>query len=250
MKTLSFALEVLKMFTKDKPSWGGRELAAALNENHTKIYRILETFEKHNFLVKDKETKKYSLGIAIWELGNIIADKYQLKDIIEPILKKISKNTNESVFLTKLVNDEGLTLAAVESDSKIRYSVSVGSRAPLYVGASYRSILAHMPEEFIDDYLNRELIKYTDNTMTSPEQIKKDLNIILKNGYAISKGEYTEDVTAVAIPIFHRNEIFGSLTVSGPTHRIQDEQINLFIHELRKAEKILNETFEKYHFQL
>lgn len=247
LKTLSNSLEVLMMFTKEKTSWGGRELATALNENHTKIYRILETFEKHNFLVKDEETKKYSLGMAIWELGRIIADKYKITEVFEPLLEEISKNTGESVFLTKLDHDEGLTLAAVESDNKIRYSVSIGSRAPLYVGASYRAMLAHMSQDFVTHYLKtEELIKYTENTMASHESIVKDLQLIRQQGYAISKGEYTEDVTAIAIPIFYEGKIFGSLTISGPTHRISDDQVTQFVGELRKAEKVLNQTFNRF----
>lgn len=248
LKTLSYSLDVLKMFTKEKKTWGGRELASELNENHTKIYRILETLEKHDFLMKNKETKKYSLGFAVWELGNIVSDKFKVNELIHPILEKLSNNTNESAFLTVLVGGEGLTFDAVEANASLRFTVSVGSRAPLYVGASYRSILAYMPSEFISNYLEEKLIKYTDLTMVDPEDIQEDLKSIVKNGYAISEGEYTEDVTAVAIPIFVKGNIFGSLTVSGPKYRINDEHIKLFITELQNAERELIKVLAKYDF--
>ncbi|WP_429980060.1 helix-turn-helix domain-containing protein [Lysinibacillus pakistanensis] len=45
------------MFTKEKPTWGGRELAMAMNMNHTNLYRILETFENNGFITKDPITK-------------------------------------------------------------------------------------------------------------------------------------------------------------------------------------------------
>jgi DNA-binding IclR family transcriptional regulator len=245
LKTLSLSLEVLKMFTKDKPTWGGRELAAELNQNHTKIYRILETLEKHKFLMKNKETKKYSLGFAVWELGNTISEKFHMNELIHPILEKVSESTNESVFLTVLNGEETLTIDAVEARTTVRFSVSIGSRAPLYAGASYRSILAHMSTEFIDNYLGKKLTRFTEKTMVDPEVIKEDLKLIIKNGYAISEGEYTEDVIAVAIPIFHKEMIIGSLTVSGPKYRIKDEQIELFITELLQAKRELKEAIEK-----
>lgn len=227
------------MFTREKPTWGGRELALELNENHTKIYRILETLEMHGFLNKSSETKKYSLGFAVWELGNTLSENFHIKELIHPILERVSKNTNESVFLILLDGEEGLTFDAVESNSNIRFSVSIGSRAPLYAGASYRSILAHMPKDFINSYLERQLTSYTENTMVDSNTIRKDLEFITKNGYAISEGEYTKDVIAVAIPIFNKDRVIGSLTVSGPKYRIQDKQINLFLTELSDAKKEL-----------
>ncbi|UZM98740.1 hypothetical protein OL548_30835 [Lysinibacillus sp. MHQ-1] len=56
------------MFTKEKPVWGGRELAMAMNMNHTNLYRILETFENNGFITKDPVTKKVLLGYCI--MGN------------------------------------------------------------------------------------------------------------------------------------------------------------------------------------
>ncbi|WP_078544758.1 IclR family transcriptional regulator [Litchfieldia alkalitelluris] len=246
LKTLSLSLEVLRMFTKTKPTWGGRELAAELKENHTKIYRILETLEQHGFLIKNNETKKYSLGFAVWELGNTLSENFYMNDLIHPILEKINTSTGESVFLTLLDGEEGLTLDAVEAKTTIRFSVSVGSRAPLYAGASYRSILAHMPSEFIDSYLEKKLTKYTEKTMVDPDVIRADLGRILEKGYAISEGEYTEEVVAVAIPIFHKGKVIASLTVSGPNYRIKEEQIELFVKELLSAKEELNNVIDKY----
>ncbi|MDF1510094.1 IclR family transcriptional regulator [Robertmurraya sp. DFI.2.37] len=246
LKTLSLSLEVLKMFTKEKPTWGGRELAAALNENHTKTYRILETFEKHKFLIKNKETKKYSLGFAVWELANTVSELFNINELIHPILEDLSESTNESTFLMIKDGDEAVTFDAVEARTTVRFSVSIGSRSPLYAGASYRSILAHMPSEYIEQYLERELIKYTDKTMVDPKVIKEDLELILKNGYAVSKGEYTEDVIAVAMPVFYKNTIFGSITVSGPKYRINDEQIEMFITKLQDAKNEVEKVVEKH----
>lgn len=252
LKTLSLSLEILKMFTKEKPTWGGRELAAKLDQNHTKIYRILETLEKHKFLLKNKETKKYSLGFAVWELGHTLTENFHINELLHPILERLCTQTNESVFLTIHDGEDGLTLDAVESQTTIRFSVSTGSRAPLYAGASYRSILAHLSDEFIENYLTNDLIKYTEKTLIDPKEIRNDLQLIRKRGYAISEGEYTEDVVAVAIPLFYKESIFGSLTISGPRFRITDHEIDQFVQTLFEAKQEIQSVFERYgtHFGL
>ena len=72
--------------------------------------------------------------------------------------------------MTILDDNEALTLDAVTGPSPINYAVSIGSKAPLYAGASYRSILAFLP-----DYLIKTILS---ETLKSSLQIpKQTLNI-------------------------------------------------------------------------
>lgn len=251
LKTLNLALEVLKMFTREKPVWGGRELANELNMDHAKIYRILETLDNNNFVSKNPDTKKYSLGFATWELGMIMYEGLNVKQLIRPILERLSDRTGESIFLTILDKDEAVTLEAIEPENKVKFSVSVGSRAPLYVGASYRSILAYLPETFVESYIERqELIKHTKTTMTNPDRLWTELARIREQGWAISQGEYTEDVIAIAVPLFDNQEIIGSITVSGPTYRMPDEKIDEYLPLLKNARDEVAEVIKKYQLKL
>jgi DNA-binding IclR family transcriptional regulator len=49
---------LLKSFTRENPVWGVRELSKESGMSHSVVYRILATFEKQGFLVKDEQTKK------------------------------------------------------------------------------------------------------------------------------------------------------------------------------------------------
>lgn len=244
LKTVSLALDVLRMFTKEKSEWGGRELAAQLGENHTKIYRVLETMEHHKFLSKNPETKKYSLGLSVWELGNTLNESFKINRVIHPILVELSEETNESVFFTVLDGSEGITFDAVEAKSTVRFSVSVGSRTPLYAGASYRAILAHQSNEFIEEYLKQDFHSFTEKTMIDPIQIQEHLVKIRQEGIAVSEGEYTEDVIAIAIPIKMNGSVRGSLTVSGPSYRVDTKHISHFKKALDKAKIQLEEVLK------
>lgn len=252
LKTLDLALKVIKMFTKQKPEWGGRELANELGMDHAKIYRILETFEANNFISKDPVTKKYTLGFAVLELGMIKYEGLNVKQLVSPVLEKLSDQTGESTFLTSLYKNEGVTLEAIEPENKVKYSVTVGSRAPLYVGASYRSMLAYMPEDFIKYYLETEELKrYTDKTMTIPSQIASELELIRKQGWAISKGEFTPDIIAIAVPLFDSIKgVIGSVTVAGPAYRMTDERIKEYLPILQARRDELTEIIDKYQLKL
>ncbi|HEY2420526.1 MAG TPA: IclR family transcriptional regulator [Neobacillus sp.] len=250
LKTLDLALKVLMMFTREKPIWGGRELANELGLNHTNIYRILETLEKNRFISKDKDTKKYSLGYAPWELGMIMYESLNVNKLIRPILERLMEQTGESIFLTVLDRDVAVTLDVVEPDNKVKFSVSAGSRAPLYVGASYRSILAYLPDDFIESVIDSNLVKYTKTTMTDPEELRVELKMIKEQGWAKSQGEYTTDVIAIAVPLFDRGEVIGSVTVSGPIYRMTDEKIHEYLPFLTEARDEVSAIIHRYQLKL
>lgn len=246
LKTLDLSLKVLELF-KDRNEWSLKEISDYMNENTTKIYRIVDTLEKRDYLKKDNATKRYKLGVSVLELGKMVNSNYEFKEIIHPYLLFLTEKTGESSFFTILEDNQALTLDAVSGNGRIRYAVTTGSTAPLYAGASYRSILAYLPGYFIDATLSNKLQQFTENTKTTPQLIKDDLEDIRKNGYSISRGELTEDVVAVAVPIFIDGSIIGSLTVSGPAYRITEEHVNEYIKVLFEAKEIIerNEQLKK-----
>ena len=248
LKTLNLSIAVLKMFTKEKPIWGGRELAMAMNMNHTNLYRILETFENNGFITKDPITKKYSLGIAIWEIGMNMYDSLNIDQLCMPILEKLKDSTGETAIFTVLNGLEALTLLKAEPVNKVKFTVSRGSRTPLYVGASYRSMLAFLNDEQVSKVIDVPLISYTNNTMTDASEIRDELVKIRECGYAVSKGEYTADVLALAMPVFNsEEEVVGSVTVSGPTYRFTEQRISEVLEPLTQARQDVENIIRRYH---
>lgn len=250
LKTLDLSLKVLKMFTREMPVWGGRELANEMNINHTNIYRILETLEKNRFVSKDPVTKKYSLGYATWELGKIMYESLNVDTLIKPALDRLSEETGESVFLTILDRNEAVTLAVVEPENKVKFTVSAGSRAPLYVGASYRSILAFLSEEVIETVIEEGFTKYTKYTVDSGEKLKEELALIREKGWAESQGEFTPDVLAVAVPLNDDFGVIGSVTVSGPIYRMTEEHKKVCIPLLMKVRDEIELIIKRYNIKL
>lgn len=244
LKTLDLSLKVLSLFKGDKTVWSVNEIADHLGENNTKIYRIVETFTKNNYLNKNNHNKTYQLGTSILELGLNVNSMYEIKKIIHPYLLFITEKTQESSFLTILDDNEALTLDAVTGPSPINYAVSIGSKAPLYAGASYRSILAFLPDYLIKTILSEDIKKFTTNTKTDTKHILDDLDKIRKKGFAISEGELTEDIVAVAVPLYINGTIIGSITVSGPTYRITEQHIKSYVETLLEVKNNLENNNE------
>lgn len=247
LKTLDSALEILKYYSKDKMSWGVRELAKATGKSHSVVHRILVTFEKHGFLQKDNETEKYELGLKFFEYGLIIQEKLKFKDMIMPYMNEIAEESRESVFFTMLDGTEGVCIAIAEGNRTIKFEVTIGTRTPLYAGASCKSIMAYLPKELQYKIIENGLHKFTENTTVDPDKLLEELEDVRKKGWSHTIGEYTDDVVGISVPIFdHKGNIFASLTIAAPSYRITDEIAMECLKLLRKGAKSIQEKINSY----
>ena len=61
------------------------ELSKEIGFSKSGIYKILLTLVSEGLVIQDMNTKKYSLGPALFRLGNIYSEQKGIKDISFPI---------------------------------------------------------------------------------------------------------------------------------------------------------------------
>src|SRR5699024_6806310 len=233
LKSLSLAIEVLSMFTKETPIWGLRDLSKEMDINHTVIYRILKTFEERKIIVQNPSSKKYQLGSGLLPLFVTYKSRNTLSDLVVPVMNELSEKTGESVFLTWKEVYEGITVEIVESSNNIRFTVSKGTRTPLYIGASTKSIMAFLTEQEKNEIVNQGIEKRTERSLATKEEIYRDLDMIKENKWAYTEGEYSDEVFGISTPIFDTHgDVIASLTLAGPTYRINEDKKKTILKDL------------------
>jgi len=234
LKTLDNALEILKFFTSETPTWGVRELAKKLNISHSIVYRVLSSFEEGGFLSQNEETKRYELGIKFWEYGILFKNKLKILDVVYPLMVKLAEEIGESIFLTWLDGTEGICLEIAESLQRVKFAVTIGSRTPLYAGASNKVIMAYLPRAVQEVILCKGLQGYTEHTIVYPDKLLKNLEKTKEEGWCYSVGEYSEEVIGIAIPLFtSKRKIIGSLTVAAPEYRFPESKVREVLEVFR-----------------
>lgn len=251
LKTVDLASQVLMMFTSEKSSWSGKELANAMGQNYATIYRILKTLHKRDLLAFNPTTKEYQLGLVLWQLGQVMYESWDLEELVRPSLAELKKQTDESVFFTVRRGNKGIMLMAEEPSNKVKYTAEVGSSVLLFPGASYRAILAYQSEEFIEELIAGGLPQYTPRTMTDPDTLRRELEKIRMEGYAKSESEYTRDVVALAVPVRDsENKVNCSVTLSGPVYRLGKVDQSQALLQLKETaltiERILRKNSYKF----
>ncbi|ACL70381.1 IclR family transcriptional regulator [Halothermothrix orenii] len=197
-------------------------LSKRVGINISTVHRLVNTLVDMGYVEQD-EDGNYGLGLHSFEMANIITRKFDIKKLVRPYLKEIVESCNETCNLVVMENYEVVYLDQVESTNMVRMFASVGSRGPAYCTGSGKALLAYLDEDEIDYYLKvTDFKRYTDNTITEPDELKKELANIREQGYALDLEEMELGVRCVAAPFFggDGDKLLGAISVSGPCTRI------------------------------
>jgi IclR family KDG regulon transcriptional repressor len=248
IKSVNHALQVLELFSAEKPDWGVTEISEALNLYKSNVFDILKTYENRGLMKKDEKTQKYHLEIKLMQIISAILNKMNLKQVALPFMEKISKKYDESVHLTIVVDDNAFPIMMIESTKLLRSFISLGESIPLYCTASGKVILAHWPADKIEDYLKKhELIKRTETTITDIDLLSEELRKILKHGYAINNSEHEDGIKCVAAPIIDFNsKVLAAISVTGPAIRMNNSVVSDIAKDVVAHCKIISDMIMKY----
>jgi DNA-binding IclR family transcriptional regulator len=227
IQSIDRALQVLELFSLEKPEWGVTEISKVLNIYKSNVHNILSTFAEKGFVKKDSKTDKYKLGIKFFELGSVVIKNMDLRRIAHPHIEKLSKEFNETVHLGVLDEGRVVSIEREESNKGLCSHIEIGRRAPLYCTAVGKAIMSYLSEDEINLIIKEKgLEKYTENTITNKEELEKEFLKIRKQGYAVDNMEHEEGVRCVAGPIRDYNgKVIASMSISGPAFRIDESNI-------------------------
>lgn len=242
IKSLHRAIEILKSFTFEKSSYTLTELHEITGISKPALQRILTTFVYEGFLQKDEKSKRYHLGLELYFLGTLVQKESNILNAALPIMEQIRDETGEAVTLNTIYQNKRRCIGSCESKQILSALTLVGHESPLYAGASAKILLAHLPEQEINNYVNQvELEQITSKTITNKEELKLELQRIKSQGYAISYGERVKGTFSLSAPIFYPSKhVAAGISIVIPTARIEEFEIKKLI------ELLLSRTKELY----
>jgi DNA-binding IclR family transcriptional regulator len=242
IQAVSHALDLLEQFNGEVDELGVTELSKRLKLHKNNVFRLLATLESRGYIEQNKVTENYRLGLKTLELGQTFIKQMGLLRQSKPVLEGLVRECNETTYVAILRDFYIIYLDAVETDMTVRVVPRVGSRLPAYCTAAGKVQIAHMSDEELDHFLDsKELKRYTNNTITDRDVLKKQLKTIAEEGYAIDNEELDIGVKCVSAPIRdYTRRIIGAVSISGPSMRFPDDRITneLIPMVLRAAEEI------------
>lgn len=225
LNSVEKALWILQAFQIQRPSWGVRELSAHIGFSPATVQRILKTLKAYAFVDQDPETRQYRLGNIYFNFLHTLQSTYPITQAALPFMKRLLSQTQETVHLNVIDGMDRICIDTIESPQNLKASMPIGSRSPLYAGASSKCLLAFSTPDFIENYLEKvKFYQITENTITRIRQFRTELTSIYRKGYATSLGERNPGLGSLSAPVLnHRGVLLASLSLAIPEIRYKDD---------------------------
>ncbi len=240
ISTIVHATRILKCLSKNIGSI--THLSKELNLNKATVHRTLQTLASTGFVVQDPLDRCYHLGPMIQKLtSNPFLSHQDLILTAHSYLEHLRDFSTETSGLQIRSGTKRMVLEEIPSHHPIKFYTAKGFVGPLYTGAAGKVLLAELNTKDLHILLdNMQLVPVGPKTITDKDLLFKELEMVRKQGFAVSVDETVDGATAMAVPI--KNYFCPvALGLVGPTNRFLKKK-NPCIKELKQiALKISNE---------
>jgi len=203
------------------------EVATALDQSPATVYRVLATLEAREIVETDPQTQEWHIGPSAFRLGSAFLRRSGVAERSRPVMRALMEATGETSNLGIEKGGEVMFISQVETNESIRAFFPPGTLSPMHASGIGKALLSLFPEDRIDRFLRRrELIRFTDNTITTPDALRDELRMIRAQGFSFDDEEKAAGMRCVAAPIvnFYGEPVAG-ISISGPTHRLPAHRI-------------------------
>ncbi len=237
VQSVSKALELLCCFSSDHPEWGITEIADYLGLCKSAVHRILATCQHYHFVVRTPE-RRYRLGHRALELGNIYRFDRRLLWKAEPVLRRLADETNSVAHLGEMDGREVLELARSAGPDAITFTKSPCFRMPGHATGMGKILLAFGGGTAFRDFVGpyQSFKRFTPRTIVSPEELKRELDSVVEQGYAVSDQECVLNCRCIAVPVrIRRERTVAALSISNTPEKFSDCAIPRLLSKLFTA---------------
>jgi DNA-binding IclR family transcriptional regulator len=245
LQTVARAFEVLDLLEREREA-GPAEIAELMDVTRSTAHDYLVSLEATGFVVREAGT--YRISYRFLERGSLLKYRNRYFHSSDVVLRKLSEQSDELAQLGQEEAGDWVMLHEEGDLTSVQTGTYPGFRTPLHSHAAGKVLLAHLPDERVDELLDvDELAAVTEHTVTDPAVLRDELETITDQGYAIDREEQVIGIGFVSCPVIEDTELLGSVSVACPTGRLeQDEYRAELIQNVRAAAEEIAVNYRFY----
>ena len=219
--SLPKGLAMLELLSSENAPMGVTTLARHMDMPKSGVHRLLQVLRTLGW-VRQTAAGEYECTLKLWELGQRLANRVDLRSAAAAAMRELAAQTRETILLSILDGTEVLYVDVIDSPQPVRAHTQAGDRAPAFCMATGKAMLAYAPPAVIDKIVENFEV-FTPLTITTREQLEKELERVRRKGFAFNRGEWGGGVRGIAAPIFDsRGEPIAAISVGAPGERMPE----------------------------
>jgi len=216
VKTLQKALAILDAFAAAERPLTIAEVAVRANVTRPTAYRLIQTLVAAGYLAQEAGDTRIAPGYSVLRLAANLLDTNLIRLESLPHLENLARITGERVSLGILHRHEMLYIAGVEKPSLPTIYSRFGKTSPAYCSALGKSILAHLSEEELREYMqHQEMIRHTRSTIADEAALRAELAEVRQKGFALEREEFSLGLACVGAPIILHGKPVAAVAIMG-----------------------------------
>lgn len=200
------------------------ELATELDLSTSTAHIYLKTLSDGGYV--KKADSQYSLSHRFLRFGTKTRKQTAIYQAAHAEIDKLADETNEVSALGVPERGKRVLLYKSESSEAVYDNPPAGEYTHMHWTALGKAILGHLPRDRVEAIIDQHgLPTRTQQTITDESELFDELERINEDGYAIEDEERWNGIRSVAVPVFDSETVIGSISVSGPKHRFDQDRI-------------------------
>lgn len=237
VKSLVKALNILEVLADEEPPYTLTELSRRLHLHVSTVHRLLVNLVRHGFVEEDTVSGGYQLSYRVLRMGLRVLDRLDFRRAALPLLHDLNLRTKEIVHMAILQGTQAISIERFESPQPVGLDARLGRVMPLHCTGVGKTLLAYQSEDFLNQLAHSPgLTRMTAHTLTGLPQLRKELERIREQGYALDQEEVVEGLRCVSGPVFnHTGQTIAAFSVSGPAMRMTPARVSEIAQMVRET---------------
>jgi DNA-binding IclR family transcriptional regulator len=237
---LARGLEVLSLFTRERPILTGAQLAKLTGLPRASVFRMLQTLEHAGYVDRVGEPgthPAYRLGVAVLRLGFEFLSSMELTEQGRPVLESLSDACGHSSHIVVRDGRDVVVVAKALGRLATFHAIQIGARLPAHATVLGRVLLGGRSLMDIEQlYAGQDMRAFTPSTPTTALALKEKIDEAAAAGYSVSQGGFETGISTVAAPVFDaKKNICAAVSVTVLSARIAEDKLPMLVLQVREA---------------
>jgi DNA-binding IclR family transcriptional regulator len=195
------AFAMLKSFRRPDEWVTNSELSRRANLPDASGYRLIQTLEEIGAVVRGPRGK-YRPGMLLVALSQNVVISELLHEASQSIADDLANRLTVTVHLGLLEGGMVTYVTKAMTPGSFTTHTRAGAQLEAYCSALGKVLLADLPREQLENtVLDNELVALTPHTITDHEALRRHLDGVREQGFALDDRESRLDTCCVAVPI-------------------------------------------------
>lgn len=215
IQSLARGLNILELCAKSSRPLTLTEIANQAQLTKTTAQRFLNTLCFLGYLRRE-ENKSYVLAARVLSLAYSFLNMSSLITMAKPYLDELSAHLGKTANLAVLEDVHTLFLYRKEVRKFMKYDLGPGSKLPCYAGALGKALLAGLGDKELKARMNKiEFFPITPKTISSKQELRKEILSTRKRGYSICDQELSLDMYSIGAPLLDKQgQVVAAINIS------------------------------------